>query len=88
MEAIDSGSVTGVSVAVVVVLVVLGALLALLIARLVARVVIALVVVVLAIVVWQQRSHVEDEVAEHACRVDTTYFGIHVDPPDLARCRN
>lgn len=82
VSAIGAEDVTALGIGVIVVLVVVGVLLSLLIAKLVARVIITLVVVVLAIVVWQQRGHVEDEVKSRACNADTTFFGVHLDPPD------
>lgn len=82
VQAISSDNITGVGVGVIVALVIVGLLLGLLISKLIARLVIALVVVALAIVVWQQRTHVQNEINTRTCNLDTTFFGVHIDAPD------
>ncbi|GAB2472676.1 hypothetical protein [Jatrophihabitans fulvus] len=82
VTALGAENVTALGVGVILVIVVIGVLLGVLIAKLIVRLIITLVVVVLAIVVWQQRGHVEDEVKSRACNADTTFFGVHLDPPD------
>ena len=83
--AIRSTDVGTLGVGVIVGLVVVGLVLILLIQRLIVRVVIALVVIVAAVVVWQQRSRVEDQFTSRACGLGTTFFGIHLDPPENVR---
>lgn len=83
-QALDAGSITGISIGVIVVLVILGFLIGALIAKLIVRAVVALVVVVLAIVVWQQRTHVRDEFNK-VCDANPTFFGVHIDPSDDVR---
>lgn len=86
VQAISSDNITGIGIGVIVVLVILGFVLAALLTQIIVRLVIALVVVVLAIVVWQQRGKVEDEINSRTCKLDqATFFGIHVDAPDSVR---
>ena len=63
--------------------VVIGALLSFLLTRLIARVIILVVVIVLGVFVWQQRNHVRDDVNTHACNLNATFFGVHVNAPDV-----
>lgn len=77
--ALDSGNITKIGVIVIVALIVVGALLSIVITALVARVIIAVVVIGLAILVWQQRTHIKNQI--DACKFGATFFGIHVDAP-------
>jgi protein-S-isoprenylcysteine O-methyltransferase Ste14 len=81
-EALNAGDVTRIGVIVIVVLVVVGALLSIVITALVGRLIILVVVVALGIFVWQQRSSVENSFTSKACNLHTTFFGIHLNPPD------
>jgi hypothetical protein len=85
IEAIGTGGVAALGVGVIVVLMVIGIVLGLLLTAVVVRVVIAVAVVVLAVLVWHQRSVIENDVNAHACKLNSTFFGLHVDPPDSVR---
>ena len=43
------------------------------------------VVIVLGILVWQQRTSVQDEFDKHKCDLSATFFGIHLDAPDSVK---
>ena len=90
VEALGAGNITTIGVGVIIAIVVIGALLALLVTKLLARVFLIVVVVALAALVWQQRGHVENEVNKHACNLNATFFGVHVDAPDSVKqaCRD
>jgi hypothetical protein len=49
---------------------------------------VVLVVVALAVIVWQQRSSVENAVKH--CKTNLSFFGVHVDVPKSVTqtCRN
>lgn len=79
VQAIDSSNITKIGVGVIVVLVVLGILLSLVLTAIVARVIILVVVIGLAVLVWQQRSSIEDHVKK--CHLSMTFVGIHVNAP-------
>jgi protein-S-isoprenylcysteine O-methyltransferase Ste14 len=79
VEALDTGNITKIGVIVIVALVVVGVLLSLVISALIARVIILVVVVGLAVLVWQQRTHIKDQVDK--CQLNATFFGIHVSAP-------
>jgi Na+/proline symporter len=79
-EALDAGHITAIGVGVIVGLVLLGVLLSLVVTALVGRLIILAAVVVLAIIVWQQRGKIEDNISAHNCNL--TFFGVHLDPPD------
>ena len=83
VTALDSTQITKLGVGVIIGLVVVGFVLSLIITAIVGRVIIALVVVALAILVWQQRSVIQDHVKK--CQLDMTFVGIHVDAPDHVR---
>jgi protein-S-isoprenylcysteine O-methyltransferase Ste14 len=89
VEALSVQDVTKVGVIITIALVVIGVLLSIVITALIARVIILLVVAVLAIFVWQQRSHVKDEINAHKCNLHATYFGFHLDAPQsvIRACR-
>lgn len=84
-EALNAQDITKVGVIVIIALVVIGLLLSLVITALIGRIVILVVVVVLAAFVWQQRGHVKDQVNEHKCDLNATFFGVHLDAPDSVR---
>jgi protein-S-isoprenylcysteine O-methyltransferase Ste14 len=77
--ALDSGQITKIGVGAIVVLVVLGVLLGLVITAIVGRIIIAVVVVALGVLIWQQRTSIEDHVKK--CDLDMSFLGIHVDTP-------
>jgi hypothetical protein len=58
------------------------------ISALIARVIVIVVAVALAVLVWHQRSSVENAVKN--CKTGVSFFGIHVDAPASVRqaCRN
>ena len=85
VSALGTDDLKTVGIVVTIVLVVVGLLLCMIVKAIIGRAVIAAVVIVLAVFVWQQRSHVQDNVNRHACNLDTTYFGVHVDPPQSVR---
>jgi Na+(H+)/acetate symporter ActP len=85
VEALNVQDVTKVGVIVIVALVVIGALLSIVITALIGRIIILAVVVVLAVLVWQQRGHVKDQINTHKCDLNATFFGVHLDPPDSVR---
>ena len=80
--ALESGDITKIGVGIIVGLVVLGFLLSLVLTALVARLIILVVVVAAGILVWQQRSEIQDKINRHDCNLSATFFGIHVDAPD------
>ncbi|PZS16230.1 MAG: hypothetical protein DLM57_10895 [Pseudonocardiales bacterium] len=82
VTALDSSQITKIGVGVIIGLVVVGVVLSLIITAIVGRIVLAVVVVVLAILVWQQRTAIEDHVSKHKCDLNATFFGIHVQAPD------
>jgi len=87
--ALDVEDITTVGILVTVGLVVIGVLLGLLITAVVGRAIIAVVVIALAVLVWQQRSHVQDRINDHACDLHATFFGFHLDAPQsvIQACR-
>ena len=85
VEALNVQDITKVGVIVIVALVVIGALLSIVITALIGRIIILVVVVVLAVLVWQQRGHVKDQVNSHKCDLNATFFGVHLDAPDSVR---
>jgi hypothetical protein len=79
--ALQANDVTAIGVGVIVVIVVLGFLLSLVFAKILAKIVVLVVVVALGLLVWQQRTSVENKIKDNACG-GYTFFGIHLDPPD------
>jgi hypothetical protein len=77
--ALDSSQITGVGIGVIVALVVIGALLSLVVTALVGRVIILAVVVALGVIVWQQRTSIENHVKK--CQLDMSFVGVHVNAP-------
>ena len=90
VQAIGSDNITTIGVGVIVVLVILAVIAVSLVTAIIGRVVILVVVVVLAILVWQQRTHVENSINSHACKLNATFFGVHLDAPQRVRqdCRS
>jgi protein-S-isoprenylcysteine O-methyltransferase Ste14 len=88
--ALNSENITQIGIVIIVALVVIGALLSIVITALIARIIILVVVVGLAIFVWQQRTHVKDEINSHKCNLHATFFGFHLDAPQsvVTACRN
>jgi Na+/proline symporter len=85
VEALNADNITKIGVIVIVALVVVGALLSIVITALIGRVIILVVVIVLGVFVWQQRGHVKDNINNHACNLNATFFGIHLDAPDSVK---
>jgi protein-S-isoprenylcysteine O-methyltransferase Ste14 len=77
--ALDSNQIGKLGVGVIVGLIVLGVLLSLVITAIVGRVVILVVVVGLGLLVWQQRTTIEDHVKK--CQLNMTFLGVHVTAP-------
>lgn len=65
-------------VGVLIAVVVIGAVIAAVITKIIVRIVTVIVVVVLAVLVWTQRSSVENA----ARKCDATFFGVHLTPSD------
>jgi protein-S-isoprenylcysteine O-methyltransferase Ste14 len=86
--ALNSDNITKIGIVIIVALVVIGALLSLVLTALVARIVILVVVIGLAVLVWQQRTHIKDQVDK--CKLDATFFGVHISAPDSVQqqCNN
>ncbi|MDQ6848907.1 MAG: hypothetical protein M3070_02760 [Actinomycetota bacterium] len=87
VEALQSDDVTKVGVGAIIVLLVVGVLVFLAISALIARVVVVLVVVGLGLLIWQQRSSVEQRIKK--CEFGTSFVGIHVQAPDnvIKQCK-
>lgn len=81
VQAIGSDDITKIGVGVIVVLVILGVIAVSLISAIIGRAIVLVVVVVLAVLVWQQRTHVENSINNHACNLNATFFGVHLDAP-------
>jgi hypothetical protein len=79
VSALTSTSIAGVGVATIAVVVVIGIVLAVVVSALLARLLIVLIVAAVAVVVWQQRSSVENAVKN--CKTNVSFLGIHVDVP-------
>jgi protein-S-isoprenylcysteine O-methyltransferase Ste14 len=86
--ALNSDNITKIGIVIIVALVVIGALLSIVLTALVARIIILVVVIGLGILVWQQRTHIKDQVDK--CKLDATFFGIHINAPDSVQqhCRS
>jgi protein-S-isoprenylcysteine O-methyltransferase Ste14 len=80
-EALDVQDITKVGVIVIVALLLIGIVLSFVITAVIGRLIIAVVVVVLAVLVWQQRTHVKNQLNAHKCDLKATFFGIHLDVP-------
>jgi len=85
VEALSSSDVTKVGIIVIVALLLIGALLSIVITAIVGRIIVLVVVVVAAFLVWQQRTHIKDQVNSHKCDLNATFFGVHLDAPDSVK---
>lgn len=83
--ALSSARITTIGVVVIIALVVIGILLSLVITAIVGRLVILIVVVALGALVWQQRTHIEDQINKDKCNLHATFFGFHLDAPDSVK---
>jgi hypothetical protein len=83
VTALDSTQITKIGVGAIIALVVVGFLLSLIITAVVGRIIIAVVVVALGILVWQQRTVIEDHVKK--CQLDMSFMGIHVNAPEAVK---
>jgi uncharacterized metal-binding protein len=79
VEALDSSQITKIGIGTIIALVVIGFVLSLIITALIGRIIIAVVVVALGVLVWQQRTSIQDHVKK--CHLDMTFLGIHVNAP-------
>jgi protein-S-isoprenylcysteine O-methyltransferase Ste14 len=86
-EALSSDDITRVGVIIIVALVLIGLLLSIVITAIVGRIIILVVVVGLGILVWQQRTHIKNQVDD--CHFNATFFGVHVSAPQSVQqhCR-
>jgi hypothetical protein len=85
VEALNASDITKVGVLVIIALVVIGALLSIIITAVIGRVIILVLVVVAGVLVWQQRTHIKDEINSKNCNLHATFFGIHLDAPDSVK---
>jgi protein-S-isoprenylcysteine O-methyltransferase Ste14 len=83
VEALNANDITKVGVVVIVALVLIGALLSIVITALVGRIIILVLVVVAAVLVWQQRTHVKNQIDD--CKLSGSFFGVHLDAPDSVK---
>jgi uncharacterized membrane protein (DUF4010 family) len=90
VAALNANDITQVGVIVIVALVVVGALLSMVITAIVGRIIILALVIVAGVFVWQQRTHIKDEINTNKCNLQATFFGIHLDAPDSVKqaCHN
>ena len=79
VAALDSSQITKIGIGVIIGLVLVGFVLSLIITAILGRVIIAVVVVALGVLVWQQRTVIEDHVKK--CQLDMTFLGVHVNAP-------
>ena len=86
--ALNSDNITKIGIVIIIALVVIGALLSIVLTALVARIIILVVVIGLAVLVWQQRTHIKDQVDK--CKLNATFFGVHISAPDSVQqhCRS
>jgi hypothetical protein len=80
VEALSASEITKVGVVLTVALILIGLLLSIVITKLVGRIIVLGIVVVLAVLVWQQRGHVENQIDGNSCH--PTFFGFHLDVPN------
>jgi uncharacterized membrane protein (DUF4010 family) len=90
VAALNASDITKVGVIVIVALVVVGALLSMVITAIVGRIIILALVIVAGVFVWQQRTHIKDEINTNKCNLQATFFGIHLDAPASVKqaCHN
>jgi hypothetical protein len=79
--ALDASQIGKIGIGIIIGLVVLGILLSLVVTALVGRLIILVVVVLLGGAVWQQRSHIEDNINKHKCNLSASFFGFSVKAP-------
>jgi uncharacterized metal-binding protein len=77
--AVDSSQITRIGVGAIIALVVIGFVLSLVITAIVGRIIIAVVVIALGVLIWQQRTSIEDHVKK--CELNMSFLGVHVDAP-------
>lgn len=89
VAALSTDNITRIGVIITIALVVIALLLSFVITALIGRVVIVVALAALVAFVWQQRSHVQNEINKHACNLHATFFGVHVDAPPsvIEACR-
>ena len=80
ITALNAGNVTALGIGVIAALIVIGIVLTALVTAIIGRILVFVVMVVLAVVVWQQRSTIENRISQHKCNF--SFFGVHLDPPD------
>jgi hypothetical protein len=90
VSSLEASQVKNLGIVAIVVVVLLGLLIARLVSKLIIRVVVLVVAVALAVVVYNQRSSVEDAATNARKQCDISFFGIHVTPSDptiKAKCK-
>jgi hypothetical protein len=83
--ALGSDQVGTIAVGVIVAIIVVGFILALVMNKVVGKVILAVVVVGLSVLVWTQRTSLEDRA--HKCDTDVSFFGFHVNLSSAAQQR-
>jgi hypothetical protein len=83
--ALSSDQISGLSIGVIIAVVVLGLIVGLIVNAIVARVVIAVVAVGLAVLVWTQRTSLENRVRD--CDTNVSFVGVHVNLSSAAQSR-
>ena len=87
VEALQSTDITKIGIGIIVALVVIGALISIVVTAIIGRLIILVVVVVLGVLVWAQRSSIQNKVDDfkaghvQSCQFDKSFFGIHVKAP-------
>ena len=87
VEALQTTDITKIGIGIIVALIVIGVLISVVVTAIIARLVILAVVVVLAVVVWVQRSSIQNKVDDfkaghvQSCQFDKSFFGIQVKAP-------
>jgi hypothetical protein len=76
VQALDESTVKNAAIGIIVVLLVVGIGLSLIIQAIVGRIIVLVVAIVLGIVVWSQRSSLENKVKN--CDTNVSFFGYHV----------
>ena len=85
--ALQSTDLTKLGIGVIIGLVVIGILLSLIITAIAARIIIAVVVIGLAVLVWQQRTSIKNDI--NNCHLSKSFFGITIHAPQsvVNRCK-
>jgi hypothetical protein len=76
VQALDESTVKNAAIGIIVVLLVVGIGLSLIIQAIVGRIIVLVVAIVMGIVVWSQRSSLENKVKN--CDTNVSFFGYHV----------